>query len=91
MFRYKRGIRLSYARQGYIYFTSLHYSALSEQQQETIRRLCIDAGGVNSEALFEFVTTEKTATEICIRHFIASRTTLYRAAAKYYLSFPKQV
>lgn len=39
-FRYKRGIPVPYARQGYIYFKSLRFSGLPVREQERIRRLC---------------------------------------------------
>ena len=43
-FRYKRGIPVPYARQGYIYFKSLRFSGLPVREQERIRRLCARTG-----------------------------------------------
>jgi len=91
MFRYKKNIPLSYNRQGYIYFISRAYSSLDRDKQSTIKKLCEQAGGNNPEALFEFVTSDTGATAICIRHCIASKTTLDRAIKKYYLRFPDKL
>jgi hypothetical protein len=88
MFYFKRGIKLSYKRQGYIYFISQNYDLLSKDGQKKIRELCDICGKYNAIALFEFMTTDATATEICMRYFISSRTTLYRAVKRYYECFP---
>lgn len=88
MFRYKRGIDVSYEKQGYIHFCCRRFPELSAERQEAIWRLCRAAGGEHAEALFEFVTTQDTATAICQRHFIASRTSLYRVVKKFYESWP---
>ena len=90
MFRYKRGVRASYNRQGYIYFVSRQYRELTLEAQQKILNLCIQCGGEYYQALFEFVTTEATATELSLRHYI-SRETLYRLVRKYYESFPKSI
>ena len=87
MFRYKKGIPLSYSRQGYIYFTSRSYKRLTEEQKAAIRDLCRKAGGQHERALFEFVTTDATATAVCQRHYIGE-STLRRAVSRYYMSFP---
>lgn len=87
-FRYKRGIRVSRTRQIYIYAVSLNYKSLSPAQQKKIDKLCARVGGENSGALFDFVTTEETATAVCMKHHIASHTTLYRLVKQYYEEFP---
>lgn len=86
MFRYKKGIRVSYARQGYIYFTSLLYPELTEAERERIRKICRKAGGEYAGALLEFVTTEAGADKVCRKHYL-SRSTLYRAVRRYYETF----
>ena len=91
MFRYKRGIDVSYEKQGYIHFCCRRFPELSAERQEAIWRLCRAAGGEHAEALFEFVTTQDTATAICQRHFIASRTSLYRVVKKFYESWPEEL
>lgn len=91
MFRYKRGIDVSYEKQGYIHFCCRRFPELTAERQEAIWRLCRAAGGEHAEALFEFVTTQDTATAICQRHFIASRTSLYRVVKKFYESWPEEL
>lgn len=86
MFRVKKGIKASYNRQGYIFFVSRQYRELPPEKQEEIKRLCIEHGGAYHLALFEFVTTDATATAVSMRHYI-SKNTLYRAVKKYYEGF----
>lgn len=86
MFRFKRSIPISYNRQGYIYFTSRLFQNLPKRQQSEIRNLCQQCGGEYSAALLEFVTTDATAAEICMKHSL-SRSTLERAVRRYYINF----
>ena len=90
-FRYKRGIRASYARQVYIYGVSLNYKNLSPTQRAKIYRLCDVVGKESRDALFDFVTTDATAVAVCMKHHIASRTTLYRMVKDYYENFPLKI
>ena len=87
MFRFKSGVDVTYNRQGYIYFTSRLYKELAEEDQQKILNLCLECGGAYYQALFEFVTTDASATELEMKHHL-SRMTLYRAVRKYYESFP---
>ncbi len=87
-FRFKRGIRLPYSRQGYIFFTSRMYHSLPPERQQVIWNLCLRCGGGCYQALFEFVTTDVSATAVCLKHYLASRTSLYRALKRYYEEFP---
>ena len=90
MFRYKRSIKeLDYDTQGNVYFTSKRYKRLSVGEQETIRRLCQEAGGQHAKALFEFVTTDAGASEVCVKHFLSEKT-LERAVRRYYLAFARE-
>lgn len=89
-FRAKRGIHVSYSRQGYIYFVSRNYDQLPKGQQEKLRALCREAGGEYERALFEFVTTDNGAESVCMKYFL-SRSTLERAVRKYYESFPDRL
>lgn len=87
MFRYKKSVGGSYARQGYIYFASLRYRELPERRQETIRQLCRECGGEYADALLEFVTTDRGAVAVCVEHHL-SQSTLERAVRRYYQEFP---
>lgn len=87
MFRYKKSVPVSYARQGYVYFKSLCFRELPEAEKRKIVSLCKDVAGDRKEALFQFVTTDAGAENICMRHHI-SRRTLERYAQEYYKRFP---
>lgn len=86
MFRYKKSVPLSYERQGYIYFKSRCYQELPVTEQHRILNLCIETGGKHYQALFEYMTTDESATSVCIRHYL-SRSTLERVVRKYYINF----
>lgn len=88
MFRYKKSVGGSYARQGYIYFTSLRYRELPEKRRARIRKLCEECGGEYAGALLEFVTTERGAVAVCMEHHL-SQSTLERAVRRYYAKFPR--
>ena len=86
MFRFKKGIPVSYADQGYIYFYSKRYRRLPQKERRKIETLCAEAGGEYREALLEFVTTDSGAVAVCAKHYI-SQSTLERAVRKYYRLF----
>ncbi len=90
MFRYKPGIDVGYDRQGYIYFLSRKYRELEPERRRTIDELCRRYGGEYWKALREFLTTDRTATEICGKHYL-SRATLYRCVKRYYEGFPEEL
>jgi len=86
-FKFKRGIDVSYDRQGYIYFLCRNFRILPEEKKKKIRELCRSAGGEYRQALFRFVTTDDRATKICIEEYL-SEATLWRAVKRFYESFP---
>lgn len=90
MFRFKKSVPVSYDRQGYIYFASRLYKELPQKAQQAILNLCLECGGEYYQALFEFVTTDAGATNVCMQHHL-SRSTLERAVRKYYERFPKEI
>ena len=90
MFRFKESVKVSYKRQGYIYFTSLRYEELDEEKQRAIKKLCRECGGAYSKALFKAVTTETPIDVICDNHYIG-RSTLKRMLREYYERFPKDL
>ena len=87
-FRYKKGIRVPYNEQGWLYFHCLKYKTLPKKEQEKIRKLCRDVGGEYAGALLEFVTSEKGYTAICMKHHL-SQATLYRLVKKFYEGFSR--
>ncbi len=90
MFRMKKGIPVSYERQGYIYFASRLYPELGQKDQQKILNLCLENGGEYYQALFEFVTSNQGAELVCQRHHL-SRSTLERAVRRYYMAFPQKL
>ena len=90
MFRFKNSLRVSYKRQGYIYFTSLRYDELDEKKKQKIKDLCRECGGEHSKALFKAVTTETSLDYICDTHYV-SKATLYRAMREYYEKFTQEL
>ena len=87
-FRYKRGIRVSYKRQGMIFFTLQNVRALPPAKQEKLRQLCREAGGEYDEALWEYLTSEKGYVGVSIDHNL-SQATLFRCVKRFYEAFPK--
>ena len=90
MFRFKSGVKVDDNRQGYIYFTSRLYKDLPEEDQRVILNLCLEHGVESYQALFEFVTTDATATAVCMKHCL-SKSTLHRMVRRYYEDFPKKL
>ena len=82
-FRYKRGIRVDYDRQGYIFFLCRRFRHLPKEKQRVIRDLIEQAGGEYSRALFRFLTTKESAVKICREEYL-SEATLYRAVKRFY-------
>lgn len=90
MFRIKKGVRMDYVGQGYVYFTSRMYNRLPAEKKLGILAHCCNVGGEHSAALLEYVTTATSPERICQKHYI-SRSTLYRVVKKYYETFPKEL
>lgn len=89
-FRYKPSIDRPIETQGIIYWTSRNYRRLTGEKQEMIRALCRMAGGEYADAVLDFVTTDKGATAISMRHNM-SRETLDRCVKRYYEAFPVEI
>lgn len=90
MFREWKGARVSYNRQGYIFFISRNYRELSPEKRAVIDALCLSIGGEDyAAALREFMTTDRSAVAVCMRHYL-SKGTLYRYVRRYYEEFPRE-
>ena len=83
MFRRLKGVNLSYERQGFVRFACLTYEDQSDEIKRKILNLCIRCGADNWQALFEIMTTQKSAVSIAAKHF-TSETALYRNRKKFY-------
>lgn len=83
-FRYVPSRGLSYEEQGRIWFTCKAYAVLPQKQQQKILDACVQAGKENAGALFEYMTTKRSVTDIMLRHHIASKTTIDRMVREFY-------
>ncbi len=88
-FRFKRAVPVGYDRQGLIFFVSRAYRELPLTAQNKILRLCTEAGGEHYQALFEFVTTDRGAMAVCMKHHL-SESTLERVVRRYYVLFAQE-
>lgn len=88
MYKFKRGIKLDYVEQGYIFFTARRFKKLNKKMQDAIVELCRECAGEYYAALLEFVTTDASATAISIKYYI-DRSTLYRKVKIFYENFYK--
>ena len=86
-FKKKRGIKLSYRKQGLIYFTCLDYESQDRDTKAKIRRLCREIGGEDYfRALFAVLTTEQSVRRIAMERAV-SETHLYRLRKQFYESW----
>ncbi len=90
VFRVSKKCSKSYNEQGYIYFLSKQYNNLPLIQQMDIDEHCKNVGKAYAEALKEYVTTDISATAVCIKHYV-SESTLRRIVRRYYDEFPKKL
>lgn len=85
-FKKMRGCKLSYDKQGYIYFLCKNYAAQPEEVKKKIRTLCDEVAGEYSAALFSVLTTGKSVRKVAIEHYI-SEPQLYRLRLQFYQSW----
>lgn len=88
MFKKRRGIKLPYNKQGFIYFTCVNIDDMPDDIQNKIHNLCYDIGGDDyAEALFAVVTNStKSIRALSMEHHI-SEMSLYRLRKKFYESW----
>lgn len=79
-----RGIPLPEEKQGLVRYTCLNYRDAPKHTREKIQRLCREAGGAYSAALWELMCTRETIVSIALRHHV-SESTLYRARREFYV------
>ena len=90
MFKRKRGIHLSYYKQGFVYFYCANYKSLPHQAKAKIESLCDEIAGRDSAALLSLLTNpEKSVLNISMNHFISEKQ-LYRLRALFYEAFWKR-
>ncbi len=91
LFKRKRSIRLSYYRQGLIYFLCANYCSLPKLYRDAIDRICNETGGDYRDALFAVLTEkERNTSSVSMQYFVSNKR-LFNLRARFYEEFWKQV
>lgn len=77
MFKKRRGIKLSYNKQGLIHFVCVNYNDMSDDVQDRIKTLCSDVGKEHSEVLFQVVTNDSKSIRALAQEYHICETQLY--------------
>lgn len=85
-FKKVRSVRLSYAKQGVIYFTCLNYRNLDRNEQEYIKQLCKDIAGGDYRALMDVMTKGVSVRRAAADAYISEKK-LYRWRKEFYETF----
>lgn len=86
-FKKIRSVKLPEEVQGFIRFQCLNYSRMPERVQRNIKRLCVEIGKDNRNALFEVLTSKyKSMTQISGENYIALRS-LYSLRKEFYMKY----
>ena len=84
MFKKRRGINLSYEKQGLIHFVCVNFRDLPDEVLDKIVSLSAEVGGEHGEVLFEVMTNkDKTIRELAQEYHI-SETQLYYYRKQFY-------
>ncbi len=87
MFKKRKGIHISYNKQGIIYFTCVDFKNQPEEVQTKIKCLCRNISekfGEKEEILFKFLTDDKvSATSLSLKYFVPEKK-LYRMRKEFY-------
>ena len=77
MFKKRRGINLSYEKQGLVHFVCVNYEDRPDEVLDKIVSLSAEIGGEHNEALFEVMTNkDKSIRELAYEYHL-SETQLY--------------
>ena len=83
MFKKRRGIKLSYNKQGLIYFICMNYKEMPVRIQKKISLLCDEVGKEYANVLFLVMTSEKSIRTLAREHYI-SESLLYSLRKTFY-------
>jgi hypothetical protein len=86
MFKKMRSVRLSYEKQGLVYFLCKNYTVLPVHIQETIDRLCMEVGGEYNQALRQLLIRRISVRRAAMEWHM-DETTLYRKRKIFYERF----
>lgn len=82
-----------YETQGLIFFLAASYDRLPKTMRQIVEASCRTAAGrsQNEQALLEYVTKGKTKTEIMLKYYIASETTIDRMVRCFYAEMERRL
>lgn len=86
MFRKYKGMRLTYDKQGYIYFFCRNFSALSPENKRRVTDACARIAGEEADVLLALLTGRKSARHLSLTRYI-SEGRLYRWRREFFESF----
>lgn len=84
MFKKRRGIHLTYNKQGLIYFTCMNYEDMPKHIQNKILNLCKEVGKEHAEVLFKVITDSTKSIRSLSMDYHISETQLYHYRKKFY-------
>ena len=84
MFRKFKGMRISYKKQGLIYFTCLNVQEASDEVKNKITNLCMEIGKEDYKALYEVVTNDSKSILQISREYFLNEKKLYRMRKESY-------
>lgn len=84
MFKKRRGIKLSYNKQGLIYFICMNIKDLPAEVQDKVLNLCLVIAGEDYQALYEVLTCDYRTVEAIARKYYISEKKLYGYRKEFY-------
>ena len=84
MFKKRRGINLSYEKQGLVHFVCVNYEDMPDEVQNKIYNICNEVGKEYADALFKVVTDNKRSIRSISEECHVSEMSLYRYRKRFY-------
>lgn len=84
MFKKFRGMRLSYNKQGLIYFTCVNVAEMPDEVKNKITNLCMEVGKEDYKALYEVVTNNNKSILQISREYFLNEKKLYKMRKEFY-------
>ena len=84
MFKKRRGIRLSYNKQGLIYFTCMNIKDMPENIQQKVLSLCVEVGQQDYRALYELLTNDNKSVLSISHEYFLNEKLLYKMRKEFY-------
>ena len=84
MFKKRRGIRLSYNKQGLIYFTCMNINDMPENIQQKVLNLCVEVGQQDYKALYELLTNDNKSVLSISHEYFLNEKLLYKMRKEFY-------